>query len=274
MAIQVIFELKGCGQKIYTADDYRRSIDRGGDLSKQAKRIVEFDDIITNGTVEIGDYMADLVVTDLPVTSYHKELCGVLTGCINQSICGRFVNKILYVQATQPNKVSDYYFPFKSGRGRLYFSSLETLSLEDDEPFRSRIPYSSYPLEEEMILKLLSGEIILETYLNLNVLKKYIKKNGWKVTLLKTPIETINDYKKIISGMRIFPHDVQCDIMLIRKGACSLPINLLHLSNIYEDFLKPSIITDSALLLKKETEQRRNSGAYGIYYKKEKDIWI
>jgi len=269
-----ILEIKGSGKRKYSASDYRAILGRkGSQLSKQASKILEIDDAINKGVIELGDETAKIGFIDIPVYTYHSILKEILMGCLNNGICGRFMDKLMYVRAYKVDAADriNWDLPFDLNKQWHHSSSLETLFYQ--EPYRNKIPYSAYPFDDELIFALISGEIVLESFINLNSLKKYFEKEGWKVKRKTPTYITPEDRAKVFSGPKLFSTKIDSTIMTISKGGFNSEVAVEHLCNVHMDFIKPRIITDTASYFKELTEKDRIGGYFGTSYLNERYIW-
>ncbi|WP_425800798.1 hypothetical protein ACHOLT_11670 [Desulfitobacterium sp. Sab5] len=272
-----VLEIKKSGKQILDAQEYKRRVFKGGDLSSQAQRIVEVDEAIKNGLVNLGTSKANLSLFDISIDSYLSDIEEVLNICNQQGYSERFIDKILFVRAYRLDSEPKP-FPLKQTGHLHWFWSHDCFILDDGEVFRNRIPYSAYPFSDEMVLQLLSGEIVLESYLNIVALKKKLQKYGWKIKNNRS-IEQISEQFEILKrhtyrGTKLFPVDIDNSIFTLWKDGFNLAVPVEMTFLITADFLKPEVLIDTAEKLFSLTEPTRTNGAYGIGFSNEKRIWV
>lgn len=276
----VIVEIKQSGDRVWTADNYRKLLNSGGDISKQAKKIIEVDDIIQTGIVNLANKRALLNIIDIHIDTYLNEISQIITGCQKNEFCGRFIDRLMYVRAFTINaiinKADALRLPFKFSKNWRYFTSDMSLYIENGEVIRNKIPYSAYPFSNEVVLQLLSGEIILESYINLIELKKRYERFGWKVRLINTDVSLLDVYKtnKQYSGSSLFSVADDDAVMILSKNGFNMPIKIEHIGMIIWDFIKPEINTNVADYYYELTKESRSSAYFSNSYLHERDIWV
>lgn len=272
-----VVEIKKSGKQILDANEYKRRVLKGGDLSSQAQRIVEVDNAIQDGLVKRGDSTVNLALFDTCIDSYLPEIKDILSTCNKFGYSERFIDKLLYVRAYRLDS-GHKPLPLKQTDHLHWFSSQDCLILKNGEVFRNKIPYSAYPFSDEMVLQLISGEVILESYLNLVALKKRFEKSGWKVKNNKS-IEQISEQFKILKthaykGNGLFPVEVDNSIFTLWKNGFNFAVPVEMTLLITADFFKPEVIIETAEKLLSLTEPVRANGAFGIGFSNEKRIWV
>lgn len=273
-----VVEVKKSGKQILDAEEYKRRVFKGGDLSAQAKRIVEVDDAIKSGSIYLGESKANLTLLDVPINTYLNEVEEIITIANKQGHCERFIDKLLYVRAYRLDRKVFRPLPFKQWDNLHFFKSKYCLLENDGEVFRNKIPYSAFPFSDEMILQLLSGEVLLESYLNINMLKRWFEKNGWKVKNNRAKIlvsEQVNLIKShMYKGDKLFGIEADTSLFTLSKDGFNMTVPIENLGFISSDFLKPSIFIEMATRLMAMTRQERSDARVGIGFLNEKKIWI
>ncbi len=274
----VILEIKGSGRKVWTAGDYRNLIKRGGDLSTQARRVVEVDEAIRFEKISLGECEANLGVLDIPVETYLDTLDYVIKGCHKDGYCGRFVDRMMYVSAIKTDTATKLKLPFKLSKDWVHFTSMDTLYLEGAEPIRNKVPYTVLPLFDENIIQLVSGEVIIDSFLNLMALKKRFEQNGWKVSLRRLNQEASRERSRKLrsesfKGNRLFNKHVETTLYVLSKDGFHLEIPGEWVGLVYLDLLKPDFICNTAKFMKDFTESSRQEGYWSTAFSAERHIW-
>lgn len=273
-----VLEVKHSGDKVWTAEQYRNILNNGKDLTNQAKKIIELDYAIQSGTISIGNNKATLASIDVPIYTYHDKLKSIIDECLIKGISSAFFDKLIFIRAYKIDSIMESInLPFDRSKYYFRFSSLDTLYMANGEVYRNKIPYSSYPFDDEIIMKILSGEIIVESYINLHELFKTFKRSGWTVKNRQAAFikefknkQGVNYYK----GSKLFEDTVNTTMAVISKDGFNIEVRYEHIGQIVIDFLKPNFIIDSATYIRTLTEKSRRNGYIGIGYVKEKDIWV
>ena len=274
-----VLEIKSSGKRVWSADAYRNLLRKGGDLSKQASKVLEIDNALKTGVIKSGSKNANIHYTDMPLYSYLDIVQNIITKCNEAGICGTFVDRMMYIRAFKVTaEIDSLELPFKLSNHWRDLSSLDTLYIPDGEIYRNRIPYSAYPFSDETVLQLLSGEIILECYINMLELKKRFEKSGWRVKFesISKLLEKSNkqERSKLYSGKSLYNIDIDTKLFTISKDGFNMQIGAEHMGYILFDFLKPEIITDTASLIRAMAEKTRSSDYITTSYLRERDIWI
>lgn len=133
-------------------------------------------------------------------------------------------------------------------------------------------------MSDEIILQLLSGEVLLESYLNINALKRWFEKNGWKVKNNRTKIQVSEQVNLLKSHMykndKLFGVEANTSLFTLSKEGFNLRVPSEILSWVSSDFLKPEIILETATRLMAMSRQERLDARFGIGFLNEKQIWI
>lgn len=273
-----IYEVKRSGKKVWTADDYKRVLSKGGDLANQSKKILELSESLKSGIISINEENVILGQIDIPINTYLDKVGNVLNDCQKKGMCSVFIDRLLFIRAYRTDaQIETFDTPFKHTKYRYDFSSIETLYPEHGEIYRNKIPYSSFPFSDDIVLQLLSGEIILESNINLIKLSKKFNKNGWKVKnvsdkLIKDYLD--NKHKNFYGESKLFPFSINTTMFVISKDDFKFELGTEHIGQIVIDFLKPEIIIETAKYLRALTEPTRSNDQFGIAYLKERDIWV
>lgn len=272
-----VLEVKKSGRKLLTADDYRKFLKRGGDLSIQARKVLEIDEAVNSGCLSYGSNYAKLGLVDIPITNYLAIVKDVLAKSQTAGLSGKFVDKLMYIRAFRIDVDKDLSLPFQIDDDWIFFSSLETLHLKYSEPFRNKIPYSCYPVSHELVLQLLSGEIILESYLNLRSLKKRFEKAGWKSKKRIPEIPPLEERQQVrnmlFSSPKLFDVEMDTTMFVLSLDGFNFMVPGEVVGQVFVDFLKPEVITNTACVMRKITEEKRESGYRANAYAREFEIW-
>lgn len=274
-----IVEVKRSGKKIWTWEDYERILHKGGELSNQGSKIKEAIDAFRTGRLKIGDSEAELGFLNIPIKSYLPIISKMIRKCnsSNNGVYERYIDNILYVRTIKIKKVKLEVsnLPFQLDMNWLYFSSVETLQLHDNETFRNKIPYTCYPIEENYILQIISGEIIIDSFINIETLKGLFIKVGWEI---KDRIFSEEDFEKLkkdmYGGRKLFQDEVDSCLFTVWKDGFNLEIKVEMIAQIFMDFLKPEILIQMAEFLYEKTRVKKEEGYFGIAYSNEKNIWV
>lgn len=140
-----VVEVKKSGKQILDASEYKSRVFKGGDLSTQAKRIVEVDEAIKSGSIYLGESKANLTLLDVPINTYLNEVEEIINISNKQGHCERFIDKLLYVRAYRLDRKAFRPLPFKQKDNLHFFWSEDCLLINDGEVFRNKIPYSAFP---------------------------------------------------------------------------------------------------------------------------------
>ncbi|QIB69295.1 hypothetical protein Ami103574_08145 [Aminipila butyrica] len=274
-----VLEIKSAGKKVWDADAYRNLLRKGGDLSNQASKVLEIDNALKTGVIKFGSKNAYIHYTDMPLYSNLDTVQNIITMCNEKGICGTFVDRMMYIRAFKVTaEIDSLELPFKLSKHWSDLSNLDTLYISNGEIYRNRISYVAYPFSEEIVLQLLSGEIILECYIDMIELKKRFEKSGWRIKfesnskLRKKSNKT--ERSKLYSGKSLYNIDIDTKLFTISKDGFNMQIGAEHMGYILFDFLKPEIITDTASLIRELTEKTKSNNYITTSYLRERDIWI
>lgn len=273
-----VVELKKEGRKILTVEDYQKAVGRGGDLSSQASRMLELDQIIRSGQVSLGGTPAQMTMVNIPVATYHAEVGDIINAARQTGLCGRFLDRLLYVRAFRVNCSHSLKLPFKDRSHWQPHSSLDAFLPSRGHFMRNRIPYAAFPFKDEVVLELITGELIIETYLHIEAFKKYLRRAGWGVTdhirdILANWDQLRESAEQMFTGPKLFNVDNTVALFTLHRPPFHLQMPPESLGMVILDFLKPGIITDTAEFMLRLTEPDGNDGAVGLTYPAEAGIW-
>lgn len=274
-----ILEIKKSGNKELDADKLRMKLQKGGDLENQAKRMLEVDDSIIRNEILIGENAAKIGILDIPINTYHKEVLNILENCEINGRAESFVDKFLFVRAIKLNwigEINNLQLPFNFLKSWTEFSSFNCLYKTNGEHFRNKIPYANFPFPNEIVIQLLSGEIILESYINLNYLMRYFEKKGWQVKgrNLEDLYKEMDVLKKRkYGGPKIFKYYTNTSIFTLSLHGFNYEVPIEKLGMVCMDFLKPDIISNTANAYMEKTKFLKEDGYQYCNYSKEETIW-
>ncbi|MNB93515.1 hypothetical protein D3C75_406490 [compost metagenome] len=273
-----IVELKRSGKKIWTYEEYLRILKKGGTLSNQGAKILEINSVIRTGQITIGSSYVNLGRAVFPVETYLKTVQEVIKRCqINESgFCERHIDDVMFVRAIHtPRLNKQLSVPFKKTMDKTVFSNIDTYFMKNAEVFRNKVPYSVFPFPDRDVIQLLSGEIILESFINFTALKKSFESFGWKVRRIQ--FEENNELNtsggNFYSGNKLFPFDYNTTMFVLSKDGFNIEIGMEMIGLIYHDFLKPSYINKIANILNDFSREKRQEGYWGMNMDGEKLIW-
>lgn len=267
-----IIEAKKSGKKLLSANDYKQYLARGGNLTKQAKRILEVEQVLKDGVLVLGEDKAKILVINTTIDTYLPEVENIVHNSVLNGYCERFIEKFLFVRSYKLECIPNRLLPPFNSRNWVGFSNLETMSLEHGELFRNRIPYSCYPFCDTDVLSLISGEIILESFINLEYIKKYYRKHRWKVrNYNKAIIDSPND---CYEGNQLFNKNLDTTFFILSQDGFNINVPGELIDRIFMDFLKPNFIIETATTVKHSMQSTRPKDLYvGFSYPQERYIW-
>lgn len=252
-----------------------RKIKQGGILSPQISRVMEVNDFIRSGTLTIGNEIVELTVADFEIETYLPFVREAVKQCkINdKGYSESYVDEVMFIRAIKiSNLKENLSFPFREIHDWMYFSSLDTLYPKNAEVYWNKVPYSVFPLPEEDVLGILSGEIILESFIDFTMLKKKLEDFGWRVTRHSELKEF--DNRPQYGGKRIFQSIDNTTIFTLSKDGFNLSLSSEHIGLIYLDFFKPSYLNNLAVFLWNISRQDRLNRNWHVAYVADRYIWI
>lgn len=273
-----IVELKRSGKKIWTYDEYLRILKKGGELSNQGAKILEINSVIRNGQITVGSSNVNLGRAVFPIETYLETVQDVVKRCqINESgFCERHIDDVMFVRAIHtPRLNKQLSVPFMKTKDKTFFSNIDTYFMKNAEVFRNKVPYSVFPFHEHDVIQLLSGEIILESFINFTALKKSFERFGWKVRRIQFESnDEFNSSKETsYKGNKLFPSGYNTTMFVLSKDGFNIEIGMEMIGVIYHDFLKPSYIHDIASILKDISREKRQEEYWGLNMAGEELIW-
>lgn len=272
-----IIEVKKTGKKIWTALDYIEIYKNGGDLTNQAKKLVELNEAIRTGVISVGGNKAILSAVNIPINTCLSNLEKIIYDCLQKGISSAFIDRMIYIRAIKvASVINNLDLPFDSELQYFNFSSIETLIPLNGEIFRNKIPYSCYPFSDDIIMQILSGEIIIECYINLRELNKRIEKLGWRVKNKRKELLNRNDIdimKNPYGKSSLFETKINTTILVLSHEGFNIEIGVEHMGQIVMDFYKPEYLVDFAKFNRTKTERNRTNGYIAFWNTFEKSIW-
>jgi hypothetical protein len=158
----------------------------------------------------------------------------------------------------------------------MMFSNLDTFYYENNNFLKWIAPYSIFPFSDEICIKLMTWEIIINTYINIDLYIDIYKKNGWEVEKVDSKSNFKNISNKVKKQSWLFWEEKTDDTyLIIRKNGYFQTIPVLEIFRICFEFISPnSILMYSEEQYKKALkEKNREDKWYAINFTNDNNIF-
>lgn len=196
-----IREVKKKGQKILGINDYHNKVIHGGTLSKQSQKLIEANNIIKTNNILMGNEITPIIPLDIKLQSYIPIVSEIVKNCQNQGEISRFIDDVLYVKVINVNLLkNEISNPLQNKENWFYQYGIFYLYYPKGEINRHKVPFSAFPFNNDFVLQLITGELLIDTAINTLKLKRLFEKQGWDVKYNNNFILEANEYVKLNSN--------------------------------------------------------------------------
>jgi hypothetical protein len=233
-------------ERLFEILEVKTQIIESGQTSRQRQGLRETVAFLNAGEREEDGHRATITYLNLRPETYIPEISELIVSAGEKGTATKQVAEHLIVGCVDSSKAVEIGLDEQivtvelnpvlqwesSGNLVLPFESLTTKY----ENNRSYAPFSVFPLPETVRVKLMTGELWLQAWINVPVLLSYIEQHGWKIT---TPPQAYEeDYKQTQPITDV-------GFATVEKGRAVLEIPSAWLGRLGFEFLKPQTLIEA-----------------------------
>ncbi len=190
----VIHELKKSGKKILNFKTLQMR--KGSKITDQTRKMLELQRVAFSGKITLSDGdVLEQKYTRVDLQTHFQTIQSLLKSADSQVIARVKTEPFIQIAVLslekayyRPEKMKKYLksFRYTGWKTKWQFSHTNFDHFFYDEMgnfLRNQAPYSIFPFPDEMCMKLMSGQLLIEATTNFELLADELRKRGWKVRL-------------------------------------------------------------------------------------------
>jgi len=284
----IVHELKRQGKEIRNFITLRDQ-PKGWKWSGQTKRLMEFQRLaVTNEMItKEGKVKANII--NVKSKTHTEKIKNLLQISEKETAVQKLIEPYLFVSVMnfiQKKSVEVFKEKFLFFNKEIWSKDSKVLlnsswdSFHYDERgnfMRSVSPYSVFSLSNKYCMALMSGEILLKTEINIDILTNLLRQNGWNV-IDREIGKSKEDFEK--ETAHIFDtdrslYDLGPDYFLftVQRGPFRLNIPGAWIMRLSLEFLTFDTLLKTLEYVYEETAKKQQGGLEFLMYRNEKDLW-